>query len=387
MFHKNRFNNLKILLFTESLRAGGKERRITELLKAFHGNPRFQFEVVLTKDSIHYEEFHSLGIPWHLIQRKWLKKDPRLFFQFFKIALHFKPDVIHVWGHMTAVYALPAKVFLGIPLINNEITDSALNKRLLAKSLVFRFSDRVISNSYAGLKAYSAPTGKSTVIYNGFSFERLRRMESSNLIRKQYGLQTTFLVGMVATFSINKDYVTFLKAAIDLVYRRQDVTFLCIGDGNDQDLRTMVPTTIGDRIVFMGKQQHAEALMQTCTIGVLTSNTNAHGEGISNALLEFMALERPVIATDYGGSKELIRDGQEGFLIAPFDAQGLALKIDFLLNHPEERLRMGVAGKKRVEDQFSIRQMTECFEKEYLKLYPRQTAVLHENINDRVTAL
>ena len=94
-----------------------------------------------------------------------------------------------------------------------------------------------------------------------------------------------------------------------------------------------------------------------------------------------------MIATDYGGSKELIRDGQEGFLIAPFDAQGLALKIDFLLNHPHERLRMGLVGKKTVEDQFSIRQMTEHFEKEYLKFYPRQTAVLHENINDRITAL
>jgi hypothetical protein len=164
---------MKVLFFIESLRAGGKERRIIELLKGLRRFPDVQVELVLTRNEIHYHEFHELGIPLHIIERKLLKKDPLLFLKFYHIARKFKPDLIHVWGHMVAVYAVPTVWKLGIPLLNNEITDATPGQKLLGKDIVFNASTKIIANTKAGLKAYGAPAEKSGVIYNGFNFNRL----------------------------------------------------------------------------------------------------------------------------------------------------------------------------------------------------------------------
>ena len=78
---------MKILFFIESLRSGGKERRLIELIKGLSSNPRISMELVLTKDEIHYEEISSLNIKIHYaLRRKGIKKDPKVFVSFYKIA-------------------------------------------------------------------------------------------------------------------------------------------------------------------------------------------------------------------------------------------------------------------------------------------------------------
>ena len=85
---------MKILFFIESLRAGGKERRIVELLKGLKQFPDISIELVLTRNEIHYQEILQLDVPIHIIERKFLKKDPRLFFKFFRLAKKIKPDMV-----------------------------------------------------------------------------------------------------------------------------------------------------------------------------------------------------------------------------------------------------------------------------------------------------
>ena len=356
---------MKILFFTENLRAGGKERRIIELLKYLKSSGDIQIEIVLAKNIIHYEEIYELNIPIHLIERKFLKKDPRLFFKFFKIAKTFKPDIIHVWGHMVAVYAVPTKLLLGIPLINNEIVDSTVNTRLIGKGIVFSASDRIIANSYAGLKAYDAPMVKSTVIYNGFSFDRLWNIENVHVVRAKFGITTPYVVGMVASFLVLKDYDTYIKAALEILIKRKDISFLCIGDGDDSAYQEMVPEALKKNILFLGRQSKVEAIMNSCDIGVLTTNVNHHGEGISNALMEFMALGKPVITTRFGGSPELVEEGQTGYLVEPFNPTQLNERIIRLIDNDSERQRMGQVGKQTIQEKFSQEKMNRSFMEEY----------------------
>lgn len=378
---------IRILLFVESLRSGGKERRLVELLTGLSGDDRFRFEVVLTRPDIHYEDFQRLGIRTHIIERRWTKKDPRLFILFLWIVLRFKPDIIHVWGHMPAVYALPAKMLLGIPMINNEIADATCGKNLLAKSLVFRFSDRIIANTAAGLCAYQAPPEKSTVIQNGFRQDRIADTGPPDSIRTGLGIRTPYAVAMVASFSDNKDYRTFIEAAVQLLDDRDDVTFLCVGNGDSEPYRRLVSPEHRPYILFPGRQSRVERLMALCDIGVLTTDTRHHSEGISNALLEFMALGKPVLATDDGGSPELITDNREGYLIPPYDARTLRDRIDQLLDRPDECRRLGEAGKRTVAGQFSSQRMMDAFAAEYLRLIPFHKHPSHENTDDRVAAL
>ena len=358
-------NILKILFFIESLRAGGKERRLSELLRSLKGDGLYELELVLTQPDIHYKEVRNLGIKIHVIPRKWLKKDPRLFFSFFSIAKKFRPDIIHVWGHMPAVYALPAKIILGIPMINNEIADSAPGKFLLAKNTVFRFSDLIISNTRAGLTEYKAPARKSLVIYNGFRSERAQSLEDPGIVKKKLNITTPFIAAMVASFHNYKDYPTFIKAALTILKKRSDITFLCIGDKDHASIKNMVPEDFRNHILFPGKIQEVESVMNACTVGVLTTDIRFHGEGISNALLEFMALKKPVIATDFGGTRELIKHQHSGYLIPAYDDLTLSDKIEELCDNPELAGYLGENGKNTAESVFNMDSMTTGFKEVY----------------------
>jgi glycosyltransferase involved in cell wall biosynthesis len=360
---------MKVLFFIESLRAGGKERRIVELLKGLIEYKDISVELVLTRKEIHYPEIFQLGLPIHIIERKFLKKDPLVFFKFFHLAKKFNPDIIHVWGHMVAVYAVPSKWILKVPLLNSEITDATPNQKLLAKSIVFKASDRIIANTQAGLLAYKAPPSKSGVIFNGFNFQRLAKLEDLSNVRDRFGIKTDYVIAMVASFIEYKDWNTYLKAALLLTKKRGDVTFLCIGDGDDSLYRKMVSESLTDKILFLGKQTRIESIMNICSIGVLTTNIKNHGEGISNALMEFMALGKPVIATNFGGSVELIEPGVSGYLIDPYSHTQLGYNIEYLLENSAERERLGKGAEARVKRNFSIGTMVSNFYSEYISLY------------------
>lgn len=356
---------MKILFFTQNLRAGGRERRLIELFKHLQRSGYYTIELVITKDIVHYPEFYDLRIPLHVIERRFTKKDPSLFLRFLRVVRTFKPDVIHVWSHMTAVYALPSVLFYNIPMINNEIVDSTVGLSLPLKALIFRKSARVLANSKAGLEAYGAPSDKSRVIYNGFSPARLDHLESQEQVRTRFGIGDGPVVAMVASFLELKDYATYLRAAVQIAAERPDVTFLCIGDGDDGSSKLLVPSEMKERILFLGRQEKVESIMNICKVGVLTTNVRAHGEGISNALLEFMALGKPVIGTNHGGTRELIDDGVTGFLIAPFDPLQLAEKIHWLLEHPDLSSGMGARGAIVVRQKFSMDAMLRSYQEEY----------------------
>lgn len=357
---------MKILFFINDLRSGGKERRLVELIKGLSNFSEIEMEIVLTKDGIHYSDIYASNIKIHYLLRKKGKKDLTLFYKFFKIAKHFKPDILHVWENLVTIYAIPIKIFLRVPMINNQITNSTIQKAYSISShrLTFLFSDKIIANTYAGLKAYNAPKNKSLVIYNGFDFNRVANLEEKSIIRKKFNIQTKFVVGMVATFSKKKDYQTYIKAANKVLEKERDVTFLCVGDGDSNEFKEMVHKNNKEKILFLGKKSKVEPIMNICDLGVLMTNPK-HGEGISNAILEFNALDKPVIASLGGGTSEIIEDEVSGFLIKPEHPDQLSNKIIYLLENDKERYQFGRNAKEIVGNRFSISKMIDEFREVY----------------------
>jgi glycosyltransferase involved in cell wall biosynthesis len=357
---------MKILFFIEGLLSGGKERRLVELIKGLKQYPNIEMELVLTKKEIVYDEIFDTGIKIHYAVRKGIKKDPRLFYKFYQIVKRSNPDIIHVWGNMVAVYAIPAKLLLRLPMINNQITDAPLQvkKGLLSSQLTFKFSDRIIANTKAGLKSYNAPIKKSNAIYNGFDFGRVEQLKNKEEIRARFNISTPFIVGMAASFSVLKDYSTYITAANKVLENRNDVTFLCIGAGDDSKYREMVEPKNKDKVLFLGRQQNVENIMNICDIGVLASFT----EGLSNSLMEFMALGKPVIASGQGGIKELVDDGKNGFVLESKNPDKLAQKINLLLNEWQLRLKMSEKNIETIKEKFGIKRMIEEFYQVYIEI-------------------
>lgn len=355
---------MRILFFIENLLSGGKERRLVELMKGLRQKEDIEFELCLMRREVHYKEIFKLDIKIHILTRRFTKKDPTIFWKFYTICKSYKPDIIHVWGSMCAFYSIPTKLILKIPQINNQIADAPtkLKKGLISSSIPFAFADLIIANSKAGLKAYNISDKiKSKVIYNGFNFNRLEGLKDKEEVRNLLGIKTKYVISMIATFYPKKDYTTYLNTAVRIIEHRNDVTFLCIGAGEFSTYEDLIPTKDRSNILFLGIRDDVESIINICDIGVLTT----YGEGISNALMEFMALKKPVITTKVGGTVELVEHFRTGYLIGVENSLELENYINVLLNDGELAIKMGQAGHNLLKEKFSITQFIDEFYKSY----------------------
>lgn len=360
---------MKLLFFTCGLGPGGKERRLMELMKELKNHPEIEFELVLMSNDIHYKEVLDLDIKIHYLIRN-TKKDILTFYKFYKICKSFNPDIVHCWDSMTAVYSAFTCKLLGIKLINGMITDAQIPGSLFASNkirslLTFPLSNIIVSNSQAGVYAYAAPVKKSRVIFNGFNFIRTQNLIPSELVRNELGISTRFVVGMVASFSRYKDYKTYYSAAQMLLERGYDITFLAIGNETDSlQSRSLIKDEFIRNFRLLGKKSGIESYINVMDVCVLATYT----EGISNSILEYMALAKPVVATDGGGTKELVIQNVTGFLVQPSTPHEIVNCVEQLLNNPALRIEMGMRGKNRIHEVFSIESMVHNFIDLYFSL-------------------
>jgi len=376
---------MKIILLCDSLIKGGRERRMIELIKGLSKEPGIHIELILFKNLIEYPEIYDLGIPLHIIERK-PKHNPLTFWKVYKICKDVRPDILHTWSSMSAIFVFPAKKLLNIKLLNGNIASAPRNLRIWNRDffrakLTFPFSDIVVGNSNAGLKAFKAPGSKSICIPNGFDFQRISNIEKAEVIKEKYKVGSHFVIGKIAAFADRKDYDTFITAAYKILQIRDDVILFAVGDGpNFEKIKASVPSAIRDKIIFTGPMRKVESLINIFNIGVLSTNIDVHGEGISNSIMEYMALGKPVIATEGGGTDEIVLDKETGFLVPPKSPVALADKILELLENPIKAKQLGMAGRKRIHDHFNLEKTTWL----YFQLYRRlldEIAESHEKTN------
>jgi glycosyltransferase involved in cell wall biosynthesis len=377
---------MRILFFIDNLNAGGKERRCVELLKGLNNLPDISFEVVVMDKNIHYDALFVLNVKIQYLIRK-TKKDLTVFRKFYKICRQHKPDIVHCWNDMTAVIAVPACRLLRIKLINGMVADAPVNKTVFnSKSvfyskITFPFSDVIVANSKAGLNAYKAPRQKSQVIYNGYNFKRNCQLKTREEVINEYKINNYYVVGMIASFSRFKDYKTFYEAASLILQKRSDVTFLAVGNNTDstESIRMVDNRFLKNHFRLLGKKSDIESIVNITDIGVLATFT----EGISNSVLEFMAQQKPVVASLCDGTKEIIDNGTTGLLVKTSDANEMAEKIQVLLSDGTLRKQMGQLAQKRIQDSFTIEQMINNYTVLYRQIAKNKSFGQKNNLENR----
>ena len=260
---------------------------------------------------------------------------------------------------MSSAYALPVAKLLGVPLINGSIRNCFQSSTLRWKveRALLSFSDFRIANSTAGLQSrgFSPESEKDFVIHNGFDLSRVQGLENGADTLSANHVSGQDQVGMVAEFRPDKDFKTFLLAARRLLASRPNVTFVTVGDGETLDAMKALVSDKGNRIQFLGRRKDVENVVRCFSVGVLATFT----EGISNSIMEYMVMGKPVVATDCNGSKELVLEGETGFLVPPQHPDALADRIAYLLDNPAEAQRMGDAGRRHIEEHFSLKTMVD----------------------------
>ena len=354
---------MKILFFTESLTCGGKERRILELIKYLRQHTDYEISLVITEDIIDYDYVYQLGIPLIIIKRERLKYDPQPFVKFYRYCCEFKPDIIHAWGRMTTFYAIPTKLIRKIPLISSMIADAKRDYKIFSFDYLFfssniLFSNIILANSKAGLTAHKVKSHKAKAIWNGVHLERFQQKYDLKKVKEELNVTTEFMLVMVAAFSLLKDYDLFLDVAKGIGKIRNDVTLIGVGFGSEWErIQQRIKDEHISNVILIGKRKDVESIMAASDIGILCT----YAEGISNSIIECMALGKPVISTDIvGGSKEIIIHGETGYCIER-NSEKIVTSIDYLLNNSELRILMGKKAKERISSCFSIKRMSEEF--------------------------
>lgn len=158
-------------------------------------------------------------------------------------------------------------------------------------------------------------------------------------------------VAMIARFSDQKDQATLVRA----MSRVAGVRVHFVGDGPTQPQVEALAMELGvaDRCVFHGYRPDVDAVLRSCDVFCLTSQY----EGFPLTTLEAMRAAMPVIVTDAGGSAEAVEEGVTGYVVARGDVAAVAARLETFRDHPDLVTRMGVTGRQRFLEQFTLERM------------------------------
>jgi len=278
------------------------------------------------------------------------------------------PDFVFSLSKTTSHYALILKTLLqyDFVLINASIRNAPIkmNNYLKIEKVLYNFYKNVVANSYAGLAAYKQLGKKGRyVLHNGFNMNRVSTTPKDEL-RQELGLDDKFTVIMVASMGDSKDQKTFIRSAYQVLKTDGYIQFYLIGDGPRKSEHEILVESFGIKknVSFLGEVDNVELYFGAADLSVLTS-ASWHGEGIPNVVLESLACGTPVIATDNGGTKEILDHGFNGYLIKNGDYETLAEKILFLKNNPIRLKSFAQNCLSIIEDRFRTENMIMNFEK------------------------
>jgi glycosyltransferase involved in cell wall biosynthesis len=178
---------------------------------------------------------------------------------------------------------------------------------------------------------------------------------------------------MVARLDPIKGHRFFIEAAANVLRRNPDTHFLLIGDGplRSEITERLEIARLTDRVHMLGDRSDVAQLISSLDLLVLSS---LH-EGLPNAVMEAMAASVPVVATAVGGTRELITDGETGFLAPPADSEALAKQINFALLNRDARTRITAAARKRIEAEYGMDRMVDSVERLYDELLKTSSVV------------
>lgn len=367
---------MKIVHIITSLHGGGRERRLVQLSKGLSADTNIKQYILILSPEIDYPEASNYA---HIIQ---LQNSSRmvLFKSLTDKLLEIKPDIVHDWTGISLILTTLSimKYRLKFKYIEGFIADGNPLKTALSRITVrfsFIVADAIISNSRAGLSAKHAPLSKSHVFYNGFDFNRIKNITKDDIFefRQELGLNDhTKIISMLARHDPAKDWGTFLDVAQEMQKTHDDIVFLSVGKGSDlESFNNDIKRRALNNVKSLGFRHDAERIIAASYLTLLFSNEKIHAEGVSNSIMESMAAGVPVIASNGGGTPEIITDTEDSYIIMPGDTMTAVLRINNLLS--DERLYKNISSKavKKIHNNFDINLMIG----EYQKLYYQITTL------------
>jgi glycosyltransferase involved in cell wall biosynthesis len=266
----------------------------------------------------------------------------------------FKPDLIAAHSSKTGILARLASQITKVPCVftahgwsfTTGIPEPNRTIYRWLEKLTASLADKIICVSeydrQIGLKA-GMSSEKLLTIHNGMK-------DVADELKANPSQGKPLKVAMVARFDRQKDHETLLAAFQDL-----NGELLLIGDGPglEQTREKVAQLGMSDRVSFLGFRQDIAEILAEVQIYALISNW----EGLPCTIIEAMRAGLPVVASDVGGVREIVLDGQTGYLVPRGDAKTLRQKLSYLLSNEQARISMGILGRQKYESQLTFKHM------------------------------
>ena len=287
-------------------------------------------------------------------------------------------SVVHTEGFYTNVFGITGAALARVPArvaFRGETGGWRTPRHNFIERSVFRLASMVHANSEAVkefLLATGVPAEKIAVVYNGLEMGRvtaapgLTRADALALLGLPHERPRRFVTLVANLHHEVKDHPMFLRAARQVRAAVPEAAFVLAGEGNLADSLRALASELGVErdTFFIGRCDRIAELLFATDVCALSSKA----EGFSNAILEYMGAARPVVATDVGGAREAIAEGETGYLVRSGDDETMAARIIELLRAPAKARAMGERGRRIVEQKFSAQVQLERTQELYDRL-------------------
>lgn len=362
----------KILILIKGLGRGGAEQLLVSAAPYFDGDFDYEVAYLLPWKNALVKELEELGLPVTCLQGAshglgWVRRLRRLI-------RDRGIDLVHSHSPVAAIGVR----LVGTSRLRRVYTEHNVWERyhpvthwgnLLTfprSHHVFAVSERVRYSIRYPAPLRFLPMPQVETLYHGLDPQAVARWAGADGVRQELGIpEGTPMVGTVANFKQHKGYEDLLRAARLVRDEVPDVRFVFVGRGPlEGELRRQARGLgLEDTVVFAGFREDAPRVAGACDVFTLASVY----EGLSIALIEAMAMGTPGVVTNVGGLPEVLRDGEQGFLVGPRDPRGLADRITTLLRDRALRERFGLQARRRAAA-FDIRDAVARMEEVYGEL-------------------
>lgn len=364
-------SRLRILYLHADLDVGGSETQLAALARRL---PRDRFApafALLWEPGIHAAAVVADGIPVHLLGLRHPARDGWLAFawsavralvRYLRLARRGRVDIVDAWLYQGYWLAALTRPLTRIPVfIAGRRSLSGFKRRWgpiprALDAIARRAPDRIVANAEAVRASVMAVEGvaadRISVIRNGIVVDGIAGA-SRDAIRAEWGCgPDDVVVGCVALLNPRKGLEDLVAAMARVAERRPSVRTVLVGDG---PLRSALEAHaaqlgIGDRVRFHGRHAEPRALHAGFDVFVHPSLA----EGLPNAVLEAAASGLPIVATDVGGTREVVVHGRTGLLVPPGSPAALAEAVNELLADPERAGHLGEAAREHAAEWFGM---------------------------------
>ncbi len=351
----------RVVFLLQDLFFGGTQRHTLELARGLDP-ARFQAEIWVMRSG---DDFAPLARSWNLPVR-WLGRSPFVGpHSLVRLGWNLKKRPVDLLVLLTGVPNIWGRLLgrlTGVPLIVGNWRGTGCPERNFEKwfwPLADHFSCNAQVLKKLMMDRFPIAEDRITVIHNGVDLDYFQPAAAPPPSDQP-------VVLCIARLVPEKDHETLIEAFVRVARRHPEAELWLVGDGpRRRAIRRLADELLPPRRLrlFPG-QSDISPLLQRSSLFVLSSVQ----EGLPNVVLEAMAAGLPVVATDVGGLSELVEHGKTGWLVAPKDVPALADAISHLLSHDAVRTGFGQAGRKRVEQRFSLASMVQQHEEMFLRL-------------------